>query len=93
MSGRATVMAGLMENGKYPDVFYSDNLRAVEEPDASGTMFAIPWWYRTELTVEQAGPEMRTLLRINGVISSADVWFNGRLVAGTGRDRRGLSGA
>src|SRR5689334_14252443 len=30
VSGRATVMAGLLENGKYPDVFYSDNLRAVE---------------------------------------------------------------
>ena len=36
VSGRATVMAGLMENGKYKNVFYSDNLRAVEEPDASG---------------------------------------------------------
>ena len=29
MSGRATVMAGLLENGKYENVFYSDNLRAV----------------------------------------------------------------
>ena len=33
VSGRATVMAGLLENGSYPNVFYSDNLRAVEEPD------------------------------------------------------------
>ena len=45
--GRATVMAGLMENGKYENVFYGDNLRAVEEPDASGTMFVTPWWYRS----------------------------------------------
>src|SRR5689334_14361734 len=30
VSGRATVMAGLLENGKYPDAFYSDNLRAIE---------------------------------------------------------------
>jgi exo-1,4-beta-D-glucosaminidase len=51
VSGRATVMAGLMENGKYENVFYGDNLRAVEEPDASGTLFVIPWWYRTEFNV------------------------------------------
>ena len=31
-------MAGLMENGKYENVFYGDNLRAVEEPDASGNV-------------------------------------------------------
>ena len=78
MSGRATVMAGLMENGKYENVFYSDNLRAVEEPDASGTMFVIPWWYRTEFTVGEGAPGTRTLLRINGMIPSADVWLNGQ---------------
>jgi exo-1,4-beta-D-glucosaminidase len=81
VSGRATVMAGLLENGKYPDVFFGDNLRAVEEPDASGTMFATPWWYRTELSVGQGKPDLRTLLRINGMIPSADVWLNGRRVA------------
>ena len=81
VSGRATVMAGLLENGKYQHVFYGDNLRAVEEPDASGTMFVIPWWYRTELTVGEGAPGIRTLLRINGMIPSADVWLNGNLVA------------
>ena len=44
-------MAGLLENGTYENVFYSDNLRAVEEPDSSGNVFVIPWWYRTEFTV------------------------------------------
>src|SRR5262249_40066411 len=61
--------------------FYSDNLRTVAEPDASGDVFVIPWWYRTEFTVVKAAPGMRTLLRINGIISSADVWLNGQLVA------------
>ena len=37
VSGRATVMAGLLENGTYENVFYGDNLRAVAEPDASGS--------------------------------------------------------
>src|SRR5262252_3527843 len=45
VSGRATVMAGLLENGTYQNVFYSDNLRAVEEPDSGGSLFVIPWWY------------------------------------------------
>lgn len=89
VSGRATVMAGLLENGKYPNVFYGDNLRAVEEPDASGTMFVIPWWYRTELAVGEAAPGTRTLLRLNGMIPSADVWLNGHLVA----DHMAVAGA
>jgi len=38
--------AGLLENGTYKDVFYGDNLRAAEEPDSSGNVFVIPWWYR-----------------------------------------------
>src|ERR1700724_3807477 len=81
VSGRATVMAGLLENGTYQNVFYGDNLLAVEEPDSSGNVFVIPWWYRTEFTLLEAGRETRTLLRINGMIASADVWFNGNLVA------------
>ena len=89
VSGRATVMAGLMENGKYPNVFYGDNLRAVEEPDASGTVFVIPWWYRTEFTVVDGAPEYAHLLRINGMIPGADVWLNGNLVA----DHAAVAGA
>ena len=81
VSGRATVMAGLLENDTYKNVFYSDNLRAAEEPDSSGNVFVIPWWYRTEFTLAEGGRETHTLLRINGMIASADVWFNGNLVA------------
>src|SRR5258708_37711422 len=74
-------MAGLLENGTYKNVCYGDNLRAAEEPDASGNVFVIPWWYRTEFTLAEGGRETRTLLRINGMIASADAWFNGNLVA------------
>jgi len=81
VSGRATVMAGLLENGIYQDVFYGDNLRAVEEPDAGANLFVIPWWYRTEFSLTEGASEIRTLLRINGMIASADVWLNGHLVA------------
>ncbi len=81
VSGRATVMAGLLENGTYKDVFYSDNLRTAAEPDSSGNVFVIPWWYRSEFTLGEGGRDTHTLLRINGIISSADVWLNGNLVA------------
>jgi exo-1,4-beta-D-glucosaminidase len=89
VSGRATVMAGLLENGTYKNVFYSDNLRAAEEPDSSGNVFLIPWWYRTEFSLGEAGRATRTLLRINGMIASADVWLNGNLVA----DQAAVAGA
>jgi exo-1,4-beta-D-glucosaminidase len=89
VSGRATVMAGLLENGTYKNVFYSDNLRAAEEPDSSGNVFVIPWWYRTEFTLVEGGRTTRTLLRINGIIASADVWLNGNLVA----DQAAVAGA
>ena len=79
-TGRATVMAGLLENGKYENIFYSDNLRTASEPDSSGVAFVVPWWYRTEFTVDEA-PGTRTLMRINGIISSAEVWLNGQRVA------------
>jgi exo-1,4-beta-D-glucosaminidase len=81
VSGRATVMAGLLENGTYENVFYGDNLRAVEEPDSSGNVFLIPWWYRTEFTLVKEAPTTHTLLRINGLIAGADVWLNGHPVA------------
>ncbi|HEV2272411.1 MAG TPA: glycoside hydrolase family 2 TIM barrel-domain containing protein [Steroidobacteraceae bacterium] len=89
VSGRATVMAGLLENDIYRNVFYGDNLRTVEDPDASGNPFVIPWWYRTVFTLGDGPRGARTLLRINGMIASADVWVNGHPVA----DHAVLAGA
>src|SRR6185312_1489986 len=89
VSGRATVMAGLLENGKYKNVFYSDNLRAVEEPDAASNLFVIPWWYRTEFALVKGARETRTSLRINGMIASADLWLNGNPIA----DQTTIAGA
>lgn len=80
-SARATVMAGLLESGLYPNVFYSDQLRAVEEPDSSGNVFVIPWWYRSEFELGAPTPGSRTVLRINGIIASAEVWVNGQRLA------------
>jgi exo-1,4-beta-D-glucosaminidase len=70
-------------------VFYSDNLRAAEEPDSSGNVFVIPWWYRTEFALAEGGRATHTLLRVNGMIASADVWLNGNLIA----DQAAVAGA
>ena len=82
-------MAGLLENGTYRNVFYGDNLRAAAEPDSSGSVFVVPWWYRTDFTLDKGTQAIRTLLRVNGMIASADVWVNGHLVA----DHAAVAGA
>ena len=89
VSGRATVFAGLLENGQFPDAFYSDNLRAVEIPDEGSNQIVIPWWYRTQFTLAKGARDAHTLLRTNGLIASADVWLNGHAVA----DRATVAGA
>src|SRR2546423_13201020 len=63
VSGRATVMAGLLENGTYQNVFYSDNLRAVEEPDSSGNLVLNPRWDRTQVTMVKRTPGEQTTPR------------------------------
>jgi hypothetical protein len=71
-----TLMAGLVENGRYPDVFYSDRLKSVPTDQ-----FNVNWWYREQLTVhpKRGG---RTYLIMNGVLGTADLWVNGTKVAG-----------
>jgi exo-1,4-beta-D-glucosaminidase len=76
VSGRATVMAGLMENGKYKDIFHGDELRTVARHD-----FVIPWWYRTQFTLTPGASARHVLLRTNGIIGGADIWVNGHKIA------------
>ncbi|MFD9889976.1 sugar-binding domain-containing protein [Amycolatopsis sp. NPDC059027] len=74
VDSRSTVFAGLVRNGKYPDPFYSTNMKNVPKSD-----FAVPWWYRTDLTLDDTSA--RTYLDFSGVLSKADVWVNGTRVA------------
>ncbi|NUR82756.1 MAG: hypothetical protein HOY71_01570, partial [Nonomuraea sp.] len=71
---RSTVLAGLLENGVYPDPFYSTNMGSI--PTAA---FDMPWWYRADFTLDsQSG--LRTFLDYSGVVSGAEVWVNGAKV-------------
>jgi len=68
---RSTVLAGLLANNKYPDPFFSTNLKSINAAD-----FTVPWWYRADITLgNETG--LHTFLSANGVISAADVWVNG----------------
>ncbi|GAB3895473.1 carbohydrate-binding protein [Kibdelosporangium lantanae] len=74
VSARSTVYAGLLQNNKYPDPFYSTRMKDVPASD-----FTVPWWYRTDLNLDSV--DQRTYLDFSGVLSKADVWVNGTLVA------------
>jgi exo-1,4-beta-D-glucosaminidase len=76
---RSTVLAGLLANRRYGDVdlFHSTNLRDKVDPRD----FAVPWWYRETILVEDRAPSaLTTRLRLAGTISRADVWLNGTQV-------------
>jgi hypothetical protein len=71
-----TLMAALLEHGRYPGIFYSRRLAAVPR-----RQFAVPWWYRDAFEAHPA-PGRHTFLRVRGVLSRADLWMNGRKLAG-----------
>lgn len=78
-----TLMAGLVENGRHPDVFRSNNLASVPTEQ-----FAVNWWYRDEVRLRPRAGQ-RTSLVMNGVLSRANLWVNGTKVA----DQSQLQGA
>jgi exo-1,4-beta-D-glucosaminidase len=70
---RSTVLAGLVQNGRYPNLFYGTNLRdTVNRAD-----FQVPWWYRTEFTATSV---RTTTLKVPGVTSRGEVFVNGTKV-------------
>ncbi|MEU5260371.1 beta-mannosidase [Amycolatopsis sp. NPDC021455] len=80
-----TEINALVQNGKCPDVFYSDNLRkCFGYVDKLGPVvtkpFSDPWWYRTDFTPD-IKPGQHAKLTIPGIVGEGDVWVNGTLVA------------
>ena len=88
-----TVLAGLVENGVYPDPTFGENLRQI--PGATyriGTNFSnaeMPndspfrpaWWYRVEFALPPGAGDDRTWLHLDGVNYRANVWLNGQRIA------------
>jgi exo-1,4-beta-D-glucosaminidase len=73
----STVLGNLVDLGIYGNVFFSKNLGNL--PTAP---FQQPWWYRTEFAVAEAGPGIRSRLVFEGINYRAEVYLNGRKVAG-----------
>jgi len=71
----STPLAALVKSGEIRDPYHGRNLEAI--PTAR---FSAPWWYRTEITVEEPLAAASRLV-FHGINYSAEVWLNGHRVA------------
>ncbi len=71
-----TVLAALLKNGEYPDVFVGKNLETVPRE-----RFAGAWWYRKEFDVPADKRLVSARLRFDGINYRANIWLNGRQIA------------
>ena len=80
-----TEIEALVQNGRCPNVFFSDNLRSCFgfTTDARAVTippFNVPWWFRTDFT-SNVEPGQHATLIVNGIVGQADAWVNGHEVA------------
>lgn len=67
----STVLAGLVANGVYNDIYFGTNLQSV--PDLTRQN----WWYRGEFTAPAGVAGQQYWLRFKGVSYRAQIWLNG----------------
>lgn len=86
----STVLAGLVENGLYPDPYYGTNIESIpgytsqrrgEMPDDSP--FRVAWWYRTEFRLPFSYRGKTIWISFQSINYRANIWMNGKLVADT----------
>src|SRR5947208_2998251 len=80
----STVLAGLVANGEYPDLFHGENLKKVPKARFKGA-----WWYRKEFSIppDRFGPQ--AWLYFKGINHRANIWLNGKQIG----DAREIVGA
>ena len=66
-----TVLAGLVANNVYQNIFFGENLKSV--PDLTTQ----DWWYRGEFVAAPTTPGQAYWLRFKGLSYRAQVWLNG----------------
>lgn len=88
----STVLSALVKDGVYPDP--REGMANFTIPDVSDAfnerlgipgenLWKDPWWYRTEFTLDDRLREKDFIwLHLDGINYRADIWLNGRLVAG-----------
>ncbi|MGH9743413.1 MAG: glycoside hydrolase family 2 protein, partial [Candidatus Acidiferrum sp.] len=90
-----TVFAVLVENGVYKNPYFGMNLRSVpgvsypigsefaNQEMPADSPFAVPWWYREEFAVPAQYKGKTVWLAFHGINYRADIWINGKKVAGS----------
>jgi exo-1,4-beta-D-glucosaminidase len=72
----STVLASLVKNNIYSNIFFGDNLKHIPQ-----NQFAGSWWYRKEFSVPAEGSKT-VRLKFDGINFYANIWLNGNLIAG-----------
>ena len=71
-----TVMAALVQDGTYKDIYFGTNLATI--PTAP---FTNSWWYRTEFDVSGRHAAENAGLIFEGINYHANIWLNGQRIA------------
>jgi len=70
----STIMAGLVANNVYPNVFFGTNLQSVPDLTAQN------WWYRGQFNAISGVAGQQYWLRFKGLSYRAQIWLNGTLL-------------
>ncbi|RJP67207.1 MAG: glycoside hydrolase family 2 [Ignavibacteriales bacterium] len=74
----STVLAGLVNNKVYENIYYSDNLKMISDEKLKKS-----WWYRTEFEIPNQQQKKTVKLEFDGINYKANIWLNGKLIADT----------
>jgi exo-1,4-beta-D-glucosaminidase len=72
-----TVLGSLVSTGIVEDPYFGINMQKVD-----AEQFKQPWWFRTTIKLAASDLKKTISLRFNGINYRADLWVNGKLVAG-----------
>jgi exo-1,4-beta-D-glucosaminidase len=91
----ATVLAALVANKVYPDPYVGMNLRAIPGTTypigrnfsnlamPADSPFRASWWYRTQFRLPPGRRGQHIALHFDGLNYRANIWLNGRQIAGS----------
>jgi len=71
-----TVMAALVANGVYKNIYYDKNLAKIPTEQ-----FRHPWWFRKAFHFSYGKGGGHAFLRFNGIVYRANVYLNGKKIA------------
>ncbi|MDX6558377.1 MAG: exo,4-beta-D-glucosaminidase, partial [Blastocatellia bacterium] len=91
----STVVGTLVDDKLYPDPLTGMNLRMIPgcnypiganfslRPMPEDSPFRVSWWYRTEFQLPAGYRDQNIWLHLDGVNFRANIWLNGKQIAGS----------